>query len=326
MRGTLELRGHRGLGALRGSGQQRGTAALGARGRAIGGGAGEPPGAERGRRGRSGGRRRRSIALAGRGGTSGPAGKLPIEASGQPLPRRGRGRQPRPGSTAPGPGQQRRRGRPGRGARGRGCPAGEARAAGGRAAPPADTALPPGRAGPERPLHGAGECPGEETGEGPRGRRAGDAKPLPSTAILPASHSAPAADPAPAALPRPPPRPRGLRSSAAAAINLQRSLTAGGAAPRIPGKRSPGKPAPGQAAAFRATGGAAGRLSVCPPGRESSTGAAGGCGRHQRWEPHEACVGEGLRAPCPRNLHFASLGCFSPGFQSSQTCRLTAPG
>lgn len=48
-----------------------------ARGRPTGGGAGEAPGAERGRRGRSGGRRRRSAALAGRGGTSGPAGKLP---------------------------------------------------------------------------------------------------------------------------------------------------------------------------------------------------------------------------------------------------------
>lgn len=32
------------------------------------------------------------------------------------------------------------------------------------------------------------------------------------------------------------------------------------------------------------------------------------------------------RAACPGKLRFTALGCFSPGFQSSQTCRLTAPG
>lgn len=46
-----------------------------------GGGAGKPPGAERGR---FGGRRRRSAAPAGRGGTSGPAGKLPDWSLGLP--------------------------------------------------------------------------------------------------------------------------------------------------------------------------------------------------------------------------------------------------
>lgn len=310
MRGTLDLRGHHGLGAVRGSGQQRGTAAprrpresdrrRGGGGARAERGAGAAP--ERGGAGRP--------LLPGEAAPPGPAGSCRPKPPGSPcrVPRRGRGRQPRPGSTAPGPGQPRRCGRAARGARGPGMPRGEAEAAGGTVAPPADAAVPPDSAGPGRPRHGAGECPGEETGEGPRGRRAGDAKPLPSTAILPASHSAPAADPAPAALPRPPPRPRGLRSSAAAAINLQRSLTAGGAAPRIPGKRSPGKRAPGQAPVFPAAGGAPGRLP-CPWRHGEQHGArpwaerSGGAGY-----PHGACGGEeqcGHPAP----------GCFSPGFQ-----------
>lgn len=57
------------------------------------------PGRARARRaaGPLGGRRRRSLALAGRGGTSGPAGKLPMEASGQQSPPPG---WPRAGAAA----------------------------------------------------------------------------------------------------------------------------------------------------------------------------------------------------------------------------------
>lgn len=206
-------------------------------------------------------------------------------------------------------------GEPGRGAQG---PAGAPRARPGQRAAewPGRRTLLSRRAGPGRPRHGAGECPGEETEDGARGRRAGDAKPLPSTAILPASHSASAADPAPAALPRPPPRPRGLRSSAAAAINLQRSLTAGGAAPRIPGKRSPGKRAPGQAPAFSAASGAPGASARPRRAGKAARGWPLGCERRQGWGSSWGEYGRGTaRAPCPKELHFTALGCFSPGFQ-----------